>query len=399
MKTNVIDFRKTQSDEKPPSKFIKFLRTSSDEDLKKMYKILGYKYINDVVPKYETPIEQYNIPFWYDLPNFECVKERWGIFNIYFDSDENIKEFEKKLNMKFQGKSGWYPTKPRYSGDTWITEKPQNPKYPIFIISKGRWEKRWTQKALEEMKVDYKIVIEPQEYDNYVEHIPSEKILILPNEYLNKNQGSIPVRNFIWEYSKKQGHKRHWCLDDNIDGFYRFHKNARIKVKSGVCFKVLEDYTDRFSNVGLTGMNYFMFCPDISKRRLLAQVNTRVYSCILIDNSLPERWRGTYNEDTDLSLRLLKRGVPTLLFNMFLCNKKTTMTCKGGNTDTIYKDDGLEKKTMSLVNQHPDCVKKTFKFGKIHHQVDYRGFKDNKLKVKPDQYFSKNFNEYTMKLI
>ena len=43
-----------------------------------------------------------------------------------------------------------------------------NPKYPVYIISKGRSETRLTSKALERMKVPYHIVIEPQEYILYL---------------------------------------------------------------------------------------------------------------------------------------------------------------------------------------------------------------------------------------
>lgn len=32
----------------------------------------------------------------------------------------------------------------------------------------------------------------------------------------------------------------------------------------------------------------------------------RAFPCILIQNDIPFRWRGRYNEDTDLSLRALK---------------------------------------------------------------------------------------------
>ena len=32
-----------------------------------------------------------------------------------------------------------------------------NPKYPVYIISKGRWERRLTSKALEKMDVPYRI--------------------------------------------------------------------------------------------------------------------------------------------------------------------------------------------------------------------------------------------------
>ena len=38
------------------------------------------------------------------------------------------------------------------------------PKYPLYIVSKGRADTRLTSKALEYMKVPYSIVIEKQEY-------------------------------------------------------------------------------------------------------------------------------------------------------------------------------------------------------------------------------------------
>ena len=54
-----------------------------------------------------------------------------------------------------------------------------NPKYPVYVISKGRWESRLTSKALERMKVPYHIVVEPQEFDNYASVIDKQKILTL----------------------------------------------------------------------------------------------------------------------------------------------------------------------------------------------------------------------------
>jgi len=61
-----------------------------------------------------------------------------------------------------------------------------NPKYPIYIVSKGRWKTRLTSKALERICVPYWIVIEEQELDKYAEVIDRGKILILPKEYLQK---------------------------------------------------------------------------------------------------------------------------------------------------------------------------------------------------------------------
>ena len=89
-----------------------------------------------------------------------------------------------------------------------------NPKNPVYIISKGRWRRRNTSKALEEIKVPYHIVIEPQEYDKYASVIAPEKILVLP--FSNLGEGSIPARNWVWEHSMSIGAEKHWILDDNM---------------------------------------------------------------------------------------------------------------------------------------------------------------------------------------
>ena len=42
-----------------------------------------------------------------------------------------------------------------------------NPKYPIYVVSKGRWDSRLTVKSLERMKVPYFVVVEEQEHEQY----------------------------------------------------------------------------------------------------------------------------------------------------------------------------------------------------------------------------------------
>jgi hypothetical protein len=275
-----------------------------------------------------------------------------------------------------------------------------NPEYPVYIISKGRWEQRLTSQAFEEMGVPYRIVIEPQEFDNYAAVIDPKKILILP--FSNLGQGGIPARNWVWEHSISEGAKRHWIVDDNIRKFWRWNENRKLKVHTGSTFKACEDFVDRYENVALSGMNYFMFVkqkyPDHPIR-----MNTRIYSCILIKNDIPYRWRGRYNEDTDLSLRALKDGWCTVLFLAFLQKKMATMTMKGGNTESLYKLDGKQDGRLlmaqSLQAQHPDVVKITRKWGRWQHQVDYRPFKKNKFIKKPGVIIPEGVNNYGMKLV
>lgn len=99
-------------------------------------------------------------------------------------------------------------------------------KYPIYIISKGRHKSRKTSKALEAMGAKYRIVIEPQEYDDYASVINEEKILVLP--FSNLGQGGIPARNWVWEHSIQEGHLRHWIMDDNIRCFFVLMRIVRM---------------------------------------------------------------------------------------------------------------------------------------------------------------------------
>lgn len=276
-----------------------------------------------------------------------------------------------------------------------------NPEYPVYIISKGRWDSRLTVRSLEDMGVPFRIVVEPQERDQYAAVIDAGKILVLP--FSNLGLGSIPARNWVWEHAISEGHQRHWILDDNIRNFYRMNRNIRYRVLDGTIFRLMEQFTDRYENVALSGPNYSMFAITAttgSKPPFLQ--NTRIYSCILIKNDLPYRWRGRYNEDTDLSLRALKDGWCTILFNAFLCGKQTTMTMKGGNTESLYKLQGKDGRLLmaqSLQQQHPDVTTIVHKWGRWQHQVDYRPFKANRLIRKPGVEIPEGVNNYGMKLV
>lgn len=271
-----------------------------------------------------------------------------------------------------------------------------NPDYPVYIISKGRWQSRLTSKVLDRMKVPYHIVVEPQEYEQYAAVIDPAKIFVLP--FSNLNQGGIPARNWVWEHSISIGAERHWILDDNIEAFNRLNRNKKPIVETGTIFKAAEDFVNRYENIAIAGFNYYSFCKT-TEQVPPYYLNTRIYSCILIKNDLPYRWRGRYNEDTDLSLRALKDGWCTVLFNAFLCGKVTTMRMKGGNTDHVYTDgDDRLKFAQALQELHPDVVKVVWKFNRWHHSVNYKPFKKNKLIKKEGVIIQNKVNNYGMVL-
>ena len=342
---------------------------------------------------------------WRGMPEF--VQEDlspWRTVEVRFGSEGAVSEFSKRVGQRItkDTKFIWHPEgrQANLLGIKCIGNPPLNPRYPIYIISKGRWESRQTSRALELIKAPYNIVVEPQEYNDYAAVIDSNKILVLP--FSNLGQGSIPARNWVWEYSLSIGARRHWILDDNISEFYRLNRNLKYRVDSGTIFRVIEGFVDRYENIGLAGMQYELLCPRKMKVPPFL-LNTRIYSCILIDNILPFRWSGRYNEDTDLSLRVLKSGLCTVLFNAFLANKTATMRMKGGNTDELYLQneqfDGRLAMAQSLREQHPDCCAITRKWGRWQHQVDYSRFKYNRPILRQNLDIPDGIDEYGMRLV
>jgi len=255
------------------------------------------------------------------------------------------------------------------------------PRYPVYIPSKGRYDRCLTAKFLATDGVPFHLVVEPQERDEYARRFGGERVLVLP--FSDLGQGSIPARNWIKEHATAAGHARHWQLDDNMRYVTRRYRERRIRCPSGVALRATEDFVDRYENVAVAGLNYEFFVPDGQKIPPFF-LNVHVYSCTLVLNSIPHRWRGRYNEDTDLCLQVLADGWCTVLMNVFMVKKVTTMAMKGGNTDQLYRGDGRLTMARSLERLWPGVVSVNRRFQRPQHIV-YDAWKrfDTPLKLKP----------------
>lgn len=244
------------------------------------------------------------------------------------------------------------------------------PLYPIYVPSKGRSDVCLTARMLDADHVPYQLVVEDQEADLYAREFGAERLLILPF----RDQGSvIPARNWIKDHAAALGYERHWQLDDNIAWLERWYQGRRIRCDAGVALAVCEDFTDRFENVAISGLNYHKFAISPHGAPPFVR-NVHVYSCSLILNALPNRWRGTYNEDTDYCLQVLTDGWCTLLVNAFLAEKITTMRMHGGNTDALYQGDGRLKMARELEHRWPGIVTVRHRFHRAQHVINWRRF-------------------------
>jgi hypothetical protein len=107
------------------------------------------------------------------------------------------------------------------------------------------------------------------------------------------------------------------------------------------------------------------------------------------------RWELRYNEDVDLSIRILQSGWCTVLFNAFLQNKTGTQKMKGGNTED-YQKDGTITKSQMLVDRHPDLASLVLRYGRWHHRVDFNIFRSNILEKKQNLEIPQQINNYGM---
>tara|TARA_R100000664_G_scaffold34236_1_gene55480 strand:- start:6841 stop:7782 length:942 start_codon:yes stop_codon:yes gene_type:complete len=305
-------------------------------------------------------------------------------------------------------------------------KKNRYPRFPLYVVSKGRYEYMVTSKALTEMGVKHNVVVEPKEVDAYKKAIKDMGLLatVVPLDMkyketyelcddlgLTRSTGPGPARNFVWDHSKSKGHDWHWVMDDNIMHFMRLLHGNKIRIETPAFWRAMEDFVLRYSNVSMAGPNYdfFAYRADMSKLPPF-YINTRIYSCNLIRNDVPFRWRGRYNEDTILSLDMLKAGWCTIQFNAFLQNKMGTQVLKGGNTSEFYHaegtvqpgqryaDTGTLAKSKMQVAVHPDVSKLVWRFNRWHHFVDYNPFKSNKLRLRKGKRRSKKPNEYGIRL-
>ncbi|UYD59287.1 hypothetical protein HPMBJEAJ_00187 [Aeromonas phage avDM6] len=354
---------------------------------------------------------------------------------IRFDNENDLSDFSKRLGVPLsksdkeiyfynidtlstqtnqplteKTKSIWYPQLVRgiNADKRWFGDDKQN-RYPIYIVSKGRYKNGLTWKALDRVGVDYYVVCEKHELENYSEVVGDHRCLVLPQHYLDeydtcddlgdtRSKGPGAARNFCIDHSKQNGFKRHWVMDDNLDDFHRLHNNMKLPVRTPACFRAAEDFVDRFDNVPVSGLNYYSFCKSTDKVNPYTK-NTRIYSCLLIENDSGYRWRGRYNEDTDLSLRVLKDGLCTIQFNAFLCGKVTTQRMRGGNSKEFYDEEGTMPKSKMIEDLHPDVAKVVWKFNRWHHHVDYTVYKNLKLNpINPYEKYS-DVDDYGMYMV
>jgi len=234
-------------------------------------------------------------------------------------------------------------------------EKYQSVDHPIYIPSKSR-PRKITSQALEDVGISkYLVVVEPQDYDEYLSVYDSSNLLCMDQN----DMGIQYVRNFCKTHSRDLGFDYHWQIDDNIRDFRVRKNNKNVRDNARNLMSAAGEYMKRYDNIGILGFCHvgFAFAKTNS-----VDVNKQVYSCVLVNNTLDIEWRPDVVEDTDYSLQVLEQSYCTLLLNTFLIGKETTSTNSGGNDNS---DEWRMVRSKGLQKYWPGAFKITEQYGRV----------------------------------
>jgi len=202
-------------------------------------------------------------------------------------------------------------------------------RYTVYIPSKGRASSHSTYDLCRAENIPCKIVVEPQDYEQYVETVPHTHILTLDKN----DQGIQYARSWIKRYSNNEGESYHWQMDDDMKYFTMRMDDKNKKVNLVNSMSIIESVFSLFENVAVGGMtsNAFAFSKPHP-----VKLNQLGYGCSIINNDFEQEWRDKTVEDWDYTLNALEAGMCTIAFSHINFQTPSSGTNKGGNNLTDW---------------------------------------------------------------
>jgi len=331
-----------------------------------------------------------NICLFYKKDDVDFPKKLFEIIQTHIPNNNN-KMVQFNINTTCINCLNMQNPKFIWTGDNGVQIK-----YPVNILSLGRYtdELGTTHKILTDLKINHYLFVEAKEESEYKNWYNPEYCTLVVSDinFSEQGLGGSLMRNYILNYHENSDYI--WLLDDNIQTYHRLLSGYKIPIKSKEIFTSVEEYINRYTNVGVASHNLSGMIQGHKPHNVLS-INTKCYSSLLIKTNLRFR-EFIYNEDVLLSIDCINLGLNTICFNHVLFKKKDSGTQKGGNY-SIYKDGKYNNKcdeTIALikadVNIPDQCIKIISLKNKPRHlRINYSYLKNfnNKL-IKNDEYKS-----------
>lgn len=217
-------------------------------------------------------------------------------------------------------------------------------KYPIYISSKGRAQTATTMDIIEAYGLDYTLVVDPRENEEYSFQFPVARVISPPFDDL----GIGMQRQVSLEHARRAGHAALWQIDDDVKAIKKDNKETDFK-------KALEYFEERFDSEHI-GIISPQFQQAVWRQKELDTVNgqcpciitlTRTTEPVNYDTELP------MCEDLDLMFKFIKLGWDCIMDNRygFECKPYGKITGKVGGIE--YREDQLTKTQRILDARYP----------------------------------------------
>jgi len=281
--------------------------------------------------------------------------------------------------------------------------------FPVFIPTRGRPQTQLTAAKLIAMGVRPVLVIppdDPVEVDRYAALNPDALVIPYHPAYfthyertpeLEPHPTTGAAHNFAWDYARAAGFSHHWIMDDNIKYFWwrtaadvpsqrpkAGERRKGVRYAEACHFAQMESTARGFAN--LAGLSLGQGGTFSDKPFM---VNTRLYCATLYRNDLDLppwniQWRRGLNDDTVVSLDILK--------TLYFCTAESRLLgiakvptsrgkrLQGGMTEFYARQGGFKLKAAEAIRLHPDCVRESVRFGRIHHHISYSQFHQRLMK-------------------
>jgi len=237
-----------------------------------------------------------------------------------------------------------------------------------FIPTKGRINTT-TYKLFEQVNIDVKHFIEPNEFDLY--NVPN-KVNIQQN-----NKGISFVRNFMLNYARENNYKWVIFCDDDINCFYRYENGKNVKISASFWHTIKGKANDLpFELYGINNKQLIWTSKNdytINKKS--------VEACVLM-NTKKIKWEYENNtkEDKDFALKTIKYGNGIVKFLKIGFSTPIVGSNKGGLHED-YKQNNDYKWAMSLYKNWRPFTKLYKNNKKVDVKIDFKKFANSLNKI------------------
>lgn len=220
-------------------------------------------------------------------------------------------------------------------------------KYPIFVISKGRYELKYarTVKLLKIYNVKFSLVVEPQELEHYVK--------LHDSFFLYPPTGVAKARQFVLEKARELGVEAFWTLDDDIQSFR--HNYAPTSPQEVLVS--LEHRLDAEPNIGLISPQY----QQAIWRQTTSDVvnNQCVTTCILTRTAVKANYDLDLDmfEDLDFMFQVIRDGYDGILDNHWGFNAQKALGFPGKVGGIDYQPNTYTDAAAIMERKYPGIIK------------------------------------------